>query len=102
MGILSELLASSLDQQKNNKIAAWGRARIVPNSPFRVDVCGALMSWDEYGNIGSPLGWEVDHIIPKSRGGTNTASNLQALHWRNNRAKSDSLTLNYCVLGRAL
>jgi len=35
------------------------------------------------------LGWELDHKNPIARGGTESPRNLQALHWEENRAKSD-------------
>jgi 5-methylcytosine-specific restriction endonuclease McrA len=50
---------------------------------------------DKYGNHISKLnfgkqekyGWEIDHIKPVSRGGTDDIDNLQPLHWENNRKK---------------
>lgn len=33
----------------------------------------------------------IDHIIPKSKGGTDHPVNLRLLHWRCNVAKADSL-----------
>lgn len=38
-----------------------------------------------------PLAPTVDHIIPLSKGGKNTADNLQLAHWTCNRQKSDKL-----------
>lgn len=54
---------------------------------------------DPYGNImyrhsqgkSSSMGWEVDHIKPKSRGGSDTIRNLQALNSSLNRSKGNSL-----------
>ena len=37
------------------------------------------------------MGWEVDHIKPKSLGGSDATRNLQALKTEVNREKSDSL-----------
>ena len=37
------------------------------------------------------MGWEVDHIKPKARGGSDATRNLQALNTSLNREKGDSL-----------
>lgn len=39
----------------------------------------------------SKLGLTVDHLIPLSRGGTDTLDNLRPAHWTCNRRKSDKL-----------
>ncbi|KAB2921718.1 MAG: HNH endonuclease [Bacteroidetes bacterium] len=46
------------------------------------------MSMMEFGQE-SQFGWEIDHIVPVSCGGTDEPSNLQALHWENNAAKGE-------------
>lgn len=38
----------------------------------------------------SPMGWEVDHIKPSAKGGSNDTRNLQALNTSVNRSKQDS------------
>ena len=100
-------MSSILDflQQKQfsepQKQAAWAKAQIVVGhdpSAIRKDVCGAWIKWVDYGNTASQYGWEVDHIYPESRGGTDHPDNLQALHWQNNRAKGDSISGFTCAV----
>lgn len=57
---------------------------------YRRDAYGTLMKWTSYGKITS-LGWEADHIYPKSRGGSNAVWNLRPLNWLNNRIKQDDI-----------
>lgn len=57
---------------------------------FRQDKCGTTISKARYGDINSDNGWEIDHILPVSKGGTDHIDNLQPLHWKTNRSKSDT------------
>ena len=43
-----------------------------------------------YGQEGSQYGWNIDHIKPKSRGGTDRIDNLQIVHISTNKEKADS------------
>ena len=57
---------------------------------WRYDKCGSIMKYSDYGNTDSEYGWEIDHIIPTSKGGSDNLDNLQPLQWENNRKKGDT------------
>jgi len=42
-----------------------------------------------YGQDGSQYGWNIDHIKPKSKGGTDRVDNLQIVHISTNQEKAD-------------
>lgn len=72
--------------------AVWDKASTVPgNEPnvFRKDRCTAWIARADYGNRNLAYGWEIDHITPVSKGGSDLLYNLQPLHWENNAAKAD-------------
>lgn len=57
---------------------------------YRKDPYGNEMYKDSYGK-NSDMGWEVDHIKPRSRGGSDSTKNLQALNTEVNRSKGNTL-----------
>ena len=86
------LLQLPTDVLHKRKLAAWNRAALIFNldcNVWRTDRFGLSIKWSDYGNRDSLYGWELDHIVPISKGGSDEEHNLQALHWRCNTAKSD-------------
>lgn len=70
--------------------AIWEKAKVDPNNDpkvFRKDYAGAWIRRMDYGNRNAKYGWEIDHLKPLSKGGTNDESNLLPLHWENNEKK---------------
>ena len=76
---------------KDQKAKAWRNAKKIrgmnPNT-HRQDPYGNTMYKPAYGKS-SDMGWDVDHITPKAKGGSDTTRNLQALNSNVNRAKGD-------------
>ena len=84
--------------------AVWNKGKIVPGENpnlVRRDMCGALMWRNEYGNTNSRYGWEIDHMQPKSKGGSDALSNLQPLQWQNNRSKGNNFPRFSCAVKAA-
>lgn len=79
---------------EQEKFAVWQKGRILEGyseAQWRMDTCGQLMQWSQYGNRNSDTGWEIDHINPVANGGIDVINNLQPLNWKNNLAKGDKL-----------
>ena len=76
--------------------AVWRKGTPEPGlTNYRKDTCGASMLRSKHGDT-VQYGWEIDHIYPVSRAGTDDLGNLQPLQWENNRNKGDSTSGNYC------
>ncbi|OFX36405.1 MAG: hypothetical protein A2X08_14965 [Bacteroidetes bacterium GWA2_32_17] len=80
----------------------WQKATVVPgydSNVYRKDHCGAWIKKSMHGNA-NPLsmGWEIDHIKPKSIEKNDELSNLQPLQWENNKGKSDDYPKWLCTV----
>lgn len=80
---------------EEEKRRIWNKGLEIPGfnpKEYRQDFAGAWIQYSAYGNTTSELnfGWEIDHIKPEAKNGSNYFDNLQPIQWKNNRAKSDS------------
>lgn len=78
---------------KDQKEKAWENAKEVRGKNpdlYRNDPYGNLIYKPSHGKS-SDMGWDVDHIKPASRGGSDATKNLQALNASVNRSKGDTL-----------
>ena len=57
------------------------------------DFAGRKMSISNYGDS-SKVGWDVDHILPVSKGGTDAKENLQCTNVITNDNKANNTTWN--------
>ena len=64
--------------------SVWGMESI------RKDMYGVPICRFRYGKE-EKKGWEIDHIMPLDKGGTDDLSNLQPLFWENNRSKGNKI-----------
>lgn len=74
-------------------LMVWQKAMpslLAPLGEWAWDSEWNLINYHEHGKY-TPCGWQVDHIIPQSRGGGDHLGNLQPLQWEANLAKGDSM-----------
>ncbi len=80
----------------SKKEQVWNKARIIkgknPNI-WRRDPLGNIINWQFYATNGKYT-WEIDHIRPKLKGGSDDIRNLQALSKKVNRNKTNNYPTN--------
>lgn len=70
------------------KDAVWKKGRIMQGknpSKIRKDHYGNEIHYSEHGKT-TEYGWDIDHIIPKAKCGSNDISNLEPVHYNKNRS----------------
>lgn len=91
------------------KREVWDKGRIVPNydpAKYRKDACGAWISWNRFGDLHSPYGWQIDHIYPEAKlklrrltqESIDDLRNLRPMHWRNNESKGSDYPTYHSVV----
>ena len=71
-------------------VNVWLKGDPIPGYDPRVwrrDAFGNVILFSARGDRRSEYGWEIDHIVPLSRGGNDHITNLRPLHWRSNLAR---------------
>ena len=64
--------------KRNTTIRNRHRRRIARDQP-PCHICGGEISWDAEDHL-DPAAFVIDHIVPLSRGGTDTIDNIAAAH----------------------
>ena len=75
------------------KEKVWNTADTIKGkcpTKYRSDVYGNTLYNASYGK-NTDMGWQIDHIKPSSRGGSDTLRNLQALNSNINMSKGNTL-----------
>jgi hypothetical protein len=78
-------------------------SKIVGKNPDEYRKCvlsGKVIRYSHYGNNKSRYNWDIDHIVPKSRNGSDHISNLQPVSASKNRSIGCSLSEKPAVMIR--
>ena len=77
----------------NCKISVWKKGEKIiglDSKIWRKDIFGNKINFDEHGKT-TQYGWDIDHYIPKAKGGSDDIMNLFAVHYIQNRSMGMSM-----------
>lgn len=98
VGVIGKIAVTELGREESEMPSnddidkVWDKAKTVRGEDpekVRQDPYGNKIRKDQFGGTGSQ-GWEIDHIKPESKGGSDHLRNLQALQTKKNRDLGDS------------
>ena len=87
-------MKSKIKTLDGKTIKVWTKGIVIPGfyvGTWRRDIFGSAIKFEDYGNRESQHGWEIDHIVSVTKGGSDDISNLQPLQWENNAKKQNRL-----------
>ncbi len=64
--------------------------RVFERTDGECHICRGKLSFSNYGKADKRGGWEVEHSVPRSRGGSDSLNNLYPAHVACNRSKGSS------------
>lgn len=65
------------------------RRKVFDKTTGRCHLCGGGLFFNNFGSIEKKGAWEIEHSMPKSKGGTDHLNNLYPAHIDCNRSKSN-------------
>lgn len=75
------------------KMAVWNKGSIIKGmrpEMWRKDIFGNRIKYDLHG-INHKYGWDIDHYIPQSKGGSNNLENLHPVQLGKNRSMNNKM-----------
>ena len=85
---MEKIKQKSMDLNRETAMRLWNKS-FGKESKVK-DFAGRIMAKGAYNDRNSEFGWNVDHILPQSKGGATADHNLVCCHIKTNDEKADS------------